>query len=135
MPDSYEQPFGRKEYESRCPLIIFNYETLILPSHFKKPMATTTDDAALKPDPAILAKVKPAPFERRPLVENQRDSAWITDKICRIVEEKTPAWWWVCFAVAALTASFTVMGLVYLVSTGVGVLGLGQSRKLGLGYC
>ena len=51
-------------------------------------MATTTDDAALKPDPAILAKVKPAPFERRPLVENQRDYAWITDKICRIVEEK-----------------------------------------------
>ena len=34
MPDSYEQPFGRKEYES-CPLIIFNYETSILPSHFK----------------------------------------------------------------------------------------------------
>ena len=94
-------------------------------------MATTTDDAALKPDPAILAKVKPAPFERRPLVENQRDYAWITDKICRIVEEKTPAWWWVCFAVAALTASFTVMGLVYLVSTGVGVWGLANPVNWG----
>ena len=96
-------------------------------------MATTTDDAALKPDPAILAKVKPAPFERRPLVENQRDYAWITDKICRIVEEKTPAWWWVCFAVAALPRA--LLSGSCLPSLDGLAFGLGQSRKLGLGYC
>ena len=72
-------------------------------------MSATTEEASIKPDPLIMAKVKPAPIDRPPLVENNRDYAWITDKICRIVEEKTPTWWWVCFGVAALTASFTVM--------------------------
>ena len=91
--------------------------------------ASTTDID--KPDPAIMAKVKPGHIEPRALVENNRDYAWITDKICSIVEEKTPAWWWYCFAVACLTASFTVMGLIYLVATGVGVWGLANPVNWG----
>jgi len=94
-------------------------------------MSATTEEASIKPDPLIMAKVKPAPIDRPPLVENNRDYAWISDKICRIVEEKTPTWWWVCFGVAALTASFTVMGLIYLVSTGVGVWGLANPVNWG----
>ena len=75
------------------------------------------------PVPAILAEVKPAVLPRPALVENHRGFAWISDKVCGIIEEPTPKWWWVCFAVAVFVASFTVAGLTYLVATGVGVWG------------
>ena len=49
------------------------------------------DQAAL---PAILAEVKPAVLPRAVLVSNHRSFSWITDKICGIIEGRTPAWWW-----------------------------------------
>jgi Ni/Fe-hydrogenase subunit HybB-like protein len=73
--------------------------------------------------PAILAEVAPAPMPRAVLVANNRSFAWITEKICGIAEEKTPTWWWWCFIVACMVASFTVFGIAYEVSTGVGVWG------------
>jgi molybdopterin-containing oxidoreductase family membrane subunit len=73
--------------------------------------------------PAILAEVNPAPLPRAVLVENNRSYSWITEKICGIIEGKTPTWWWVCFALACFVASFTVAGIAYLVATGVGVWG------------
>jgi Ni/Fe-hydrogenase subunit HybB-like protein len=73
--------------------------------------------------PAILHEVKPASLPRAVLVENNRSFAWITEKVCSIIEGKTPTWWWVCFILACCVASFTVIGIVYLVSTGVGVWG------------
>jgi molybdopterin-containing oxidoreductase family membrane subunit len=73
--------------------------------------------------PAILAEVAPAPMPRAVLVANNRSFAWITEKICGITEEKTPTWWWWCFIVACMVASFTVFGIAYEVSTGVGVWG------------
>jgi molybdopterin-containing oxidoreductase family membrane subunit len=73
--------------------------------------------------PAILAEVAPAHLPRPVLVANNRSFGWITEKICNIAEEKTPVWWWWCFGVACFVASFTVCGLIYLVSTGVGVWG------------
>lgn len=72
---------------------------------------------------AILSKVSPVPMEVHPLVTNGRDFRWVTHKICNIVEGKTPLWWWVCFGVSAFIALFTILGLTYLVSTGVGVWG------------
>jgi molybdopterin-containing oxidoreductase family membrane subunit len=75
------------------------------------------------PAPAILQEVNPAVFPRAILVENNRSFAWITDKICGIIEGKTPAWWWICFVIACCVASFTVAGITYLISTGVGVWG------------
>ncbi len=72
---------------------------------------------------AVLAEVAPADLPRQEIIGNRRDFAWITDKICSITEGPTPTWWWVAFGVACLVASFTVVGLVYLVSTGVGVWG------------
>lgn len=75
------------------------------------------------PAPAILAEVNPTPFPRAVLVENNRSYSWITEKICGIIEGKTPTWWWVCFALACFVASFTVAGISYLVATGVGVWG------------
>jgi molybdopterin-containing oxidoreductase family membrane subunit len=75
--------------------------------------------------PAVLAKVKPlAVLPRKPLVLNNRDFHWITEKICRIVEDPAPTWWWVCFVLSAGIASFLGVGLLWLVSTGVGVWGL-----------
>ena len=83
-------------------------------------MATVSNKAE---KPAILSKVKPAPWKDAPLVENRRSFHWVTEKICGIVESKTPTWWWWCFITALCIASFTGMGLIYLVSTGVGVWG------------
>ena len=71
----------------------------------------------------VLKKVKPAKWEDTPLVLNKRNFHWVTEKICGIVEQKTPTWWWWCFITAMCIASFTGLGLVYLVSTGVGVWG------------
>jgi molybdopterin-containing oxidoreductase family membrane subunit len=72
---------------------------------------------------AVLAEVAPAHLPRPELIGHRRDFKWITDKVCSIVEDKTPTWWWVCFGLACAVASFTVFGLVWLVSTGVGVWG------------
>ena len=73
--------------------------------------------------PPILAEVNPAVLPRAVLVENNRSFAWISDKICGIIEGPTPRWWWICFGVTCFIASFTVAGLTYLVATGVGVWG------------
>ncbi|MGY8718619.1 MAG: NrfD/PsrC family molybdoenzyme membrane anchor subunit, partial [Verrucomicrobiia bacterium] len=73
--------------------------------------------------PAILSEVDPIDFPRATLVENDRSFDWITDKICGIIEGKTPTWWWVCFALACFVATWTVAGITYLVATGVGVWG------------
>jgi len=80
---------------------------------------------------ALLAKVQPAELHEPALVTNDRDFNWVTDKICRIVETKTPMWWWVCMAIALMTASFTGMGLLWLVSSGVGVWGLANPINWG----
>ena len=74
--------------------------------------------------PRVLDEVAPAPVPRRPEVENHRSFSWITEKVCGIIERPTPPWWWFAFILAAAMASFTAMGLIYLVSTGVGVWGL-----------
>jgi len=58
------------------------------------------------------------------LILNDRGFHWITDKVCGIVEEPTPLWWKVLFGVALFIASFTGLGLFYLVSTGTGTWGL-----------
>jgi Ni/Fe-hydrogenase subunit HybB-like protein len=76
------------------------------------------------PKPAILAEAKPVTMPRPVIVGNNRSLGWITEKICGIVEGDTPLWWWIAFAVSGALASFTLMGLIYLVSTGVGVWGV-----------
>jgi len=74
--------------------------------------------------PEVLSRVRPAELPRPELVLNNRSFHWITDKVCGIVEEPTPQWWKVTFVVALLLASFTGVGLLYLVSTGTGTWGL-----------
>ena len=86
-------------------------------------MSVNATDHGDSISPELMKKVKPAKWEEKPLVLNKRNFHWVTEKICGIVEQKTPTWWWWCFITAMGIASFTGLGLVYLVSTGVGVWG------------
>ena len=95
-------------------------------------MATTSHESSLDPkQAALLAKVQPAELIEQPLVTGGRDFNWVTNKICGIVEGGTPTWWIVCMAVALITAAFTGTGLLWLVSTGVGVWGLANPINWG----
>ncbi|MBE7156830.1 MAG: polysulfide reductase NrfD [Rhodospirillales bacterium] len=60
---------------------------------------------------------------RTPLVANGHSLSWITDNICRMCEEKTPRWWWICLvpSVLLMISCFACFG--YLIMTGVGVWG------------
>jgi len=86
---------------------------------------STVEESLPATTAALVAEVRPVSVPRRTLVENQRGFAWITEKICGIVESPTPVWWWVAFLTSGLIAmAGTVFGLVYLVATGTGVWGL-----------
>jgi molybdopterin-containing oxidoreductase family membrane subunit len=50
-------------------------------------------DQAAVAAPAILDEVRPVVMPRPVLVENNRSFAWISDKICGIIEGPTPRWW------------------------------------------
>ncbi|TVR53953.1 MAG: hydrogenase [Puniceicoccaceae bacterium] len=80
---------------------------------------------------ALLREVAPAKLDRPVLVENDRSFSWITNKICGIIEERTPLWWWVAFCVSGFVASFCLIGLTYLVATGTGVWGLNNPANWG----
>ena len=91
-------------------------------------MATTTQDISMDAtNAALLSKVQPAELNEQPLVTNNRDFNWVTDKICRIVETRTPTWWWICMAVALMTASFTGLGLL---QNGDTLFTLGRSQAV-----
>ena len=95
-------------------------------------MSANTEDSNFDAEKeALLSKVAPAVLEDQPLVTGDRDFNWVTNKICKIVETNAPNWWWVCMPVALITASFTLMGLIWLVSTGVGVWGLANPINWG----
>ena len=69
-------------------------------------------------------QVKIPVLKREELILNNRSYKWITDRICSIVEDPQPLLWWVLFIPCALIAACGVgFGLIYLVSTGVGVWG------------
>jgi len=94
-------------------------------------MPTLAQEQPLGARPEVFDRVQPVDLPRRPLVENDRSYHWVTEKVCGIVEGKTPMWWWVAFCVAGFVASFTGIGLLYLVSTGVGVWGLNNPVNWG----
>ena len=64
--------------------------------------------------------------ERAPLMLGHNDFATVTQKICRVTEEKPPLAWWVAFLIA-----FSIMGMFFtligaLVLSGIGLLGNNQ---------
>lgn len=91
-------------------------------------MSVSHEESAANP---VLQEIKPAIVPRRELVENNRSFGWVTEKVCSIVEEKTPLWWWICFCVAGFAATFTIGGIIYLISTGTGVWGLNNPVNWG----
>ena len=44
-------------------------------------------------------------LERRPLVANDRPLSWITDHVCRIVEQPAPKWWWILTIITGAVAT------------------------------
>jgi Ni/Fe-hydrogenase subunit HybB-like protein len=82
-------------------------------------MEATTHASASTPD-------KPRILEREPLVLNNRSYSWITNRICGIVENKQPAFWWYLFIPSVFLTGLTVFCFTYLISTGVGVWGQKQ---------
>jgi Ni/Fe-hydrogenase subunit HybB-like protein len=77
---------------------------------------------------SVPASVKIAPppeeLERPALVENNRSIGWISDTVAGVIENKTPGWWKVIFGISLIVSLGLPLGLVYLISTGVGVWGL-----------
>lgn len=74
-----------------------------------------------------------AAMKRAPLVQHNRSLGWITEKICNIVEEPTPRWWWIAFLFSSILSTLTIGGVAYLISTGVGVWGLNHPVAWGWG--
>ena len=60
---------------------------------------------------------------REPLVLNNRNYSWITNKIAGVVENPQPKLWWYIFIPCFLLTLVMVGCFTYLVSTGVGVWG------------
>src|SRR5712691_7676206 len=63
------------------------------------------------------------PLARVPLVLNRRNFDWLTERISGVVEQPSPRWWWVCFAITASAATFGLFCIGYQISTGVGTWG------------
>ncbi len=63
-------------------------------------------------------------IERAPLVTNNRSMSWISDRVASCTERRAPRWWWILFTFTSSLAVISVLGVIYLISTGVGVWGL-----------
>ncbi|MCH1504741.1 polysulfide reductase NrfD [Verrucomicrobiales bacterium] len=74
----------------------------------------------------------PARMEREELVLNKRSYNWITERICGVIEEPQPFIWWLLFIPSALIATLVPIGLIILISTGVGVWG--NNHPVGWGW-
>jgi len=68
----------------------------------------------------------PKELERVPLVANQRSLGWVSDAVAGIAEGRAPRWWWIAFSVAfvVMLTGFALIG--YLMTTGVGIWGVGH---------
>ncbi|MGF1656744.1 MAG: NrfD/PsrC family molybdoenzyme membrane anchor subunit [Verrucomicrobiales bacterium] len=77
---------------------------------------TAQDEAAVQ---------KAEEFIKRPeLVLNKRSFSWVTERVCGIVEQPAPFWWWVAVIISGLVAGMGFFCIGYQISTGVGVWGL-----------
>jgi len=68
----------------------------------------------------------PPELQRIPLVSNQRGLGWLSDAVAGISEGKVPSWWWTAFIISFGMMSMCFSLILYLMSTGVGVWGLGH---------
>jgi Ni/Fe-hydrogenase subunit HybB-like protein len=83
-------------------------------------MAATTRPAPEVPHTRLMLPV----LEREALVLGGPSPHWITGRVCGILENRQPPVWWLLFIPSVLMAAIGLGGgLIYLVVTGVGVLG------------
>jgi molybdopterin-containing oxidoreductase family membrane subunit len=75
---------------------------------------------------SITVQAPPASLERVPLVGNLRSPGWISDRVAAVIEGKTPGWWKICFVISVSMMTLCFAMILYLMSTGVGVWGLGH---------
>ncbi|MEN9283028.1 MAG: polysulfide reductase NrfD [Verrucomicrobiota bacterium] len=68
---------------------------------------------------------------REPLVLNNRNYSWITNKIASVIEEPQPLLWWILIVPCFLLTLVMVGCFTYLISTGVGVWGPNQPAAWG----
>jgi Ni/Fe-hydrogenase subunit HybB-like protein len=71
---------------------------------------------------SVTLKVPPE-MARVPLVGNNRSLSWITDNVSKIVEARTPIWWWVAFLITSPVALIGLFCIGYQISNGVGMWG------------
>ena len=96
-------------------------------SHSLKPSAPRYD---------LLARHEEAEIEqarkdlvREPYVTNGHDAVWIGDRIAAVVENPAPLWWYIAVSIAGSIAGLTGIGILYLITTGVGVWGENKSAN------
>jgi molybdopterin-containing oxidoreductase family membrane subunit len=65
----------------------------------------------------------PPELQRIPLVANQRDLGWLSDRLTALVEGKTPRWWWYAFIPSVVALVLLAAMFLYQVSVGIGVWG------------
>jgi hypothetical protein len=66
---------------------------------------------------------------REPYVTHNRNAVWVGDRIASVIENPTPLWWYIAVSIAGGVASFTALGILYLICTGVGVWGENNSAN------
>ena len=89
-------------------------------------MADATPAPMLTPDAPLVVQAPPVELERQPLVANGRGIGWLSDTIAGVAEGRPQFWWKVCFAISATMMTVCFLCILYLMSTGVGVWGLGH---------
>jgi molybdopterin-containing oxidoreductase family membrane subunit len=90
--------------------------------------APTGYDLIARHEQAEIAKASQE-MVREPYVTNNRDAVWVGNRIASVIENPTPLWWYIATGIAATVASFTALGILYLISTGVGVWGENNSAN------
>src|SRR4051794_5403487 len=77
-------------------------------------------------DKSVALHAPPPELRREPLILNNRPIGWISDRIAGVAEGKPPLWWTVSFVISVTFMTLCFGCIIYLMSTGVGVWGLGH---------
>jgi Ni/Fe-hydrogenase subunit HybB-like protein len=77
-------------------------------------------------DKSVSLHAPPPELQKEPLILNNRGIGWISDQIAGVAEGKLPLWWKVSFAISSTFMTLCFGCIIYLMSTGVGVWGLGH---------